>query len=57
MSLKSSVVDCCLEFNMIVLSMPESHPEDLIHAFIWLRSKFKTLSESLGFPKGIINTS
>ena len=32
---KKSVADYCAEFDMIVLSLPESHPEDPIHAFIY----------------------
>ena len=29
------MADYCTEFDTIVLSLPESHPEDLIHAFIY----------------------
>ena len=32
---KGSVADYCAEFDTIVLSLSESHPEDLIHAFIY----------------------
>ena len=33
-SWKESVADYCSEFDMIVLSLLESYPKDLIHAFI-----------------------
>ena len=35
MRYKGSVADYCAEFDTIVLSLPESHPEELIHAFIY----------------------
>ena len=32
---KRNVADYYTEFDTIVLSLPESHPKDLIHAFIY----------------------
>ena len=40
------MADYCAEFNTIVLSLPESHPKNLIQAFIYgLKPSLKVLGE------------
>ena len=41
------MADFCADFDMIVLSLPESHPKDLVYTFIYgLKSNLRPLVKS-----------